>query len=117
MSEHNTMIRNDSGQIDLFKMAMGVFMSLITVGIIGVAQNILTFQVSIAEINKDILNLSVILENMGEESLRRADSQYTGSQAVADWRLQASVDSIQDSTLERFSERADLLEERISLQE
>jgi predicted secreted protein len=111
------MIRNDSGQIDFFKMVMGVFMSLITVGIIGVAQNILTFQVSIAEINKDILNLSMILENMGEESLRRDSTRYTGSQAVADWRLQASVDSIQDSALQRFSERADLLEERITHQE
>jgi predicted secreted protein len=111
------MIRNDSGQIDLFKMVMGGFMTLITVGIIGVAQNILTFQVSIAEINKDILNLSMILENMGEESLRRDSTRYTGSQAVADWRLQASVDSIQDSALQRFSERADLLEERITRQE
>jgi hypothetical protein len=111
------MIRNDSGQIDLFKMVMGVFMTLITVGIIGVAKNILTFQVSIAEINKDILSLSVILENMGEESLRRDTNRYTGSQAVADWRLQASVDSIQDSTLQRFKERANLLEDRIEDQE
>ena len=111
------MIRNDSGQIDLFKMVMGLFMTLITVGIISVAKNILTFQVSIAEINKDILSLSMILEGMGEESLRRENTRYTGSQAVADWRLQASVDSIQDSTLERFSKRADVLESRIEAQE
>jgi hypothetical protein len=111
------MIRNDSGQIDLFKMVMGVFMTLITVGIIGVAKNMITFQVSIAEINKDILNLSIILENMGEESLRRDNNRYTGSQAISDWRLQASVDSIQDTTLERFEERADLLEARIADQE
>jgi hypothetical protein len=117
MSEHNTMIRNDSGQIDLFKMLMGVLTSLITLGIAALIVNNTTFQVAIAEINKDVLNLSITLENMSEESLRRDSNRYTGSQSVADWRLQASVDSIQDDTLKRFEERADLLEERIEAQE
>jgi hypothetical protein len=117
MSEHNTMIRNDSGQIDLFKMLMGVLTSLITLGIAALIVNNTTFQVAIAEINKDVLNLSVTLEAMSEESLRRDSNRYTGSQSVADWRLQASVDSIQDDTLKRFEERADLLEARIEAQE
>lgn len=117
MSDNNTMIRNARGQIDLFKMLMAVFMSLITAGIIAFAQNIVTVQVSIAEINKDILNLSVILEKIGADSIRRDSAQYTGSQAVADWRLQATVDSIQDSALDRLNGRFDLLEERNPRQE
>jgi hypothetical protein len=117
MPDNNTMIRNASGQIDLFKMLMAICMSLITAGIIAFAQNFLEVQVSIAEINKDILNLSVILEKIGEDSIRRDSAQYTGSQAVADWRLQASVDSIQDSALERFNGRMDVVEERISNKE
>jgi hypothetical protein len=117
MAEHNTMIRNDSGQVDLFKMLMGVLTSLITLGIAALIVNNTTFQVAIAEINKDVLNLSITLENMSEESLRRDSNRYTGSQSVADWRLQASVDSIQNDTLKRFEERADLLEARIEAQE
>lgn len=113
MVDTNTMTHNSNGQFDMFKLVMGGFMTLITASIMWVAMTLVDTQVAIAEINRDVLNVSLDIAEMREADQRLAESRYTSDQAAADFRLQAATDMRQDADLRRFKERTEQLALRL----
>jgi len=110
----NTMTHNSVGQIDLFKLFMGFFMTLTTTGVFYVGSNMIAFQVSIAEINRDIANLNISLTEFKEDAKNLAANRYTSGQALADARVQSAQDANQNGKIDRSLEWNARLSDRLT---